>query len=103
MVNCKAGLNKAAYQAVELPGKISGSLNVRAELIAKWKLLSLWSCTTDREQRLFMATVMVRFSVKEVSENQRNQLALDGVKFLKFISDSLITEEQWADNYICNN
>lgn len=33
----------------------------------------------------------------------RNQFALDGTKFLKFISDSPITHEQWADNYIRNN
>ena len=35
IVSCKAGLNKAAYQAAELLEKISGSLNVRAELITK--------------------------------------------------------------------
>lgn len=103
ILSCKAGLNKAAYQAAELPGKISGSLNVRAELITKWRLLSLRSHTTDGVQRLFTATVMAKFSVKEVSESRRNQLALDGARFLKFISDSLIMEEQWADNYICNN
>lgn len=33
----------------------------------------------------------------------RNQLALDGAKFLEFISDGPITQEQWADNYIHNN
>lgn len=52
---------------------------------------------------MFTATAMAAFSVKEVSESLRNQLAPDETKFLKFISDSLITEEQWADNYICNN
>lgn len=103
MVSCKAGLNKAASQAVELPRNISGSLKVRAELITKWRLLSLWSRRTDGVLRMFRATATATFSVKEVSESQRNQLALDGAKFLKFISDSLITEEQWADNYICNN
>ena len=64
MVSCKAGLNKAAYQAVELSGKISGSLDVRAELIAKWKLLSQWSRRTDG--KLFMATAMARFLVKNL-------------------------------------
>lgn len=47
MVSCKASLNKAAYQAAELPGNISGSPKVRAELIAKWRLLSPWSLRTD--------------------------------------------------------
>lgn len=94
IVSRKAGLNKAAYQAAELPGKISGSLNVRAELITKWSLLSLWSRPTDGGQGLFTATVMAKFSVKEVSESRMNQLAVDGARFLKFISDSLITEEQ---------
>lgn len=103
MVSCKAGLNKAAYQAVGLPGNISGSMKVRAELTTKWRLLSQWSHGTDGAQRLFTVTAMATFSVKEVSKSQRNQLALDGAKFLKFISDSLITEEQCTDNYICNN
>ena len=103
MVSCTAGLNKAAHQAVEPPGNISGSLKVRAELITKWGMLSPWSRRTDGVRRMFTATAMATFSVKEVSESQRNQLALDGAKFLKFISDSLITEEQWADNYIGNN
>lgn len=58
---------------------------------------------TDGVQRMFTATATAALSVKEVSESQRNQLDLNGAKFLKFISDSLITEEQWADNYICNN
>lgn len=43
------------------------------------------------------AMAMATVSIKEVSEGQGNQLALDGPMFLKFISDSLITEEQWAD------
>lgn len=105
MVSYSASLNKAAYQAVELPGNISGSLKVRAELITKWRLLSLWSSRTDGVQRLFTAPAIATFSfsVKEVSESQRNQLAFDGARFLKFISANLITEEQWFDNYIGNN
>lgn len=39
MASCKASLNKAAYQAAELPGNISGSLKARAELVTKWRLL----------------------------------------------------------------
>lgn len=73
-----------------LPGKISGSLNVRAELITKW-LLSLNRWDTETE---FVAVAIAKFSVKEVSEKQRNQLGSDGgAKFLKFITDSLITGE----------
>lgn len=55
--------------------------------------------------RVFTSITMATFSfpVKEVGESRRNQLAFDGVRFLKLISDSLITEEQWADNYVCSN
>lgn len=104
MASCKVGLNKAAYQAVGLPANISGSVKVRAGLVTQNEVRCHCGATvTDGVERLFTAMAIATFSVKEVSESQRNQFALDGVKFLKFISDCLITEEQWPDNYICNN
>lgn len=59
---------------------------------------------TDGERKQLTAPAMATFSVKEVSgKNRKNQLALDWEKFITFISDRLITEEQCADNYIRNN
>ncbi|KAI9546326.1 hypothetical protein NQZ68_027492 [Dissostichus eleginoides] len=68
MVSCKASLNKAAYQAAELPGNISGSPKVRAELIAKWRLLSLWSLRTDGVQRVFTSTAMATLVLAKLRE-----------------------------------
>ncbi len=81
MASCKVGLYKAAYQAVELPGNICGSLQVRAELITQQRLL-----TAELHNRWGSENVYSRshgrILVKEVSESLKNQLASDEAKFL---------------------
>lgn len=88
----KANLNKAPHQPAQLLylARFLGHstyCTVRAELIT--------------QRKLFVVTVEVKVTVEKVTENQQNQLGLDVVRLIKFISDSLNT--QWADNYICNN
>lgn len=88
-VKDKADLNKADDQSVELPEKISGSLNERAELITTWKLLSIWSHRTDRRLTPFIAVAVENFLVKEVSRSHMNRFVSHKEEF--FSKNSLVT------------
>lgn len=80
---------------VQLPGDTGRSLMEAAYAVVwnRWGLGNVYSHNDGNCFGFF-------FQLKRLL---RNQFALDGAKFLKFISDSPITHEQWADNYIHNN
>lgn len=102
MESCKVGLNKAACQAAELLGNISGSMRVRAELITKWRLLSLhqnrWGAGN-----IYSYSNGCICSLSSYRQSEESIIFVLGKKFLKFISYSLIIAEQYTDNYSYNN